>query len=207
MSEVNKRSANTQEAGLSLLEAIRTSQFWIIAGLYFSFGFNRSTFLAHIATHTQDLGFSLADGANVLAASTGASIIGRIGMGRVADMIGNRKALMISYAATVVVLIWGLVTEDLWGLFLFALVFGFGWGAQAVLRFAVTSEAFGLVSLGVVMGVLTLAEASAAGFGSYFAGYIFDVVGSYQPVFFMGIALSIIAILLARLLKPAVTVE
>jgi len=203
-SEVNKRSANTREAGLSLLEAVRTSQFWMIAGLYFSFGFNRSTFLAHIAAHTQDLGFSLADGANVLAACTGASIIGRIGMGRVADMIGNKKALMIGYAATTVVLIWGLVAKDLWGLFLFALVFGFGWGAQAVLRFAVTSEAFGLVSLGVVMGVLTLAEAGAAGFGSYFGGHIFDVVGSYQPVFFMGIALSIIAILLSRLLKPVV---
>lgn len=203
-SEVNKRSTNTREVGLSLLEAIRTSQFWMIAGLYFSFGFNRSTFLAHIAAHVQDLGFSLAAGANVLAACTGASIIGRIGMGRVADMIGNRPALMIGYAATTVVLIWGLVAKDLWGLFLFALVFGFGWGAQAVLRFAVTSEAFGLVSLGVVMGVLTLAEAIAAGFGSYFGGHIFDVVGSYQPVFFMGIALSVVAILLAWLLKPAV---
>ena len=201
-SGVNQQSVNTQEAGLSFLEAIRTSQFWMIAGLYFSFGFNRSTFLTHIAVHVQDLGFSLADGANVLAACSGASIIGRIGMGRVADMIGNRKTLMIGFAATTVVLTWGLVTKDLWGFFLFALVFGFGWGTQAVTRFAITSEAFGLASLGVMMGVLTLAEAIAAGLGSYFGGHIFDVVDSYQPVFFMGIALSVIAILLAWLLKP-----
>ena len=202
-SGVNKQSASTQKAGLPLLKAIRTSQFWMIAGLYFCFGFNRSTFLAHIAAHVQDLGFSLADGANVLAACTGASIIGRIGMGRAADMIGNRLALTIGYAATTIVLIWGLVAEDLWGLFLFALVFGFGWGTQAVLRFAVTAEAFGLVSLGVVMGVLMLAEASAAGLGTYFGGYVFDVIGSYQPIFFMGIALSSIAMLLVWLLKPA----
>ena len=201
---VNQQSGNTKEAGLSFLEAIRTSQFWMIAGLYFSFGFNRSTFLTHIAVHVQDLGFSLADGANVLAACSGASIIGRIGMGRLADMIGNRKTLMIGFAATTVVLTWGLVTKDLWGFFLFALVFGFGWGTQAVTRFAITSEAFGLASLGVMMGVLTLAEAIAAGLGSYFGGHIFDVVDSYQPVFFMGIALSVIAILLAWLLKPAV---
>ena len=203
-SGVNKQSPDSQEAGFSFLEAIRTRQFWMIAGLYFSFGFNRSTFLVHIAAHVQDLGFSLVDGANVLAACTGASIIGRVGMGRVADMIGNKPALMIGYAATTVVLIWGLMAEDLWGLFLFALVFGFGWGAQAVLRFAITSEAFGLVSLGVVMGALALAEAIAAGLGTYFAGYIFDVVGSYQPVFFIGIALSTMAMLLVWLLKPAV---
>ncbi|MBA7479202.1 L-lactate transporter [subsurface metagenome] len=206
-SGVNQQSASTQEAGLPFLEAIRTSQFWMIAGLYFSFGFNRSAFLTHIAAHVQDLGFSLAAGANVLAACTGASIIGRIGMGRVADTIGNRKVLIIGFAATTAVLIWGLVTRDLWGLFLFALVFGFGWGTQAVTRFAITSESFGLASLGVMMGVLTLAEAVAAGFGSYFGGYIFDAVNSYQPIFFMGIALSIIAILLSWLLKPVVKRE
>ena len=202
-SGINQRSASTQGVELPLLKAVRTSQFWVIAGLYFSFGFNRSAFLTHIAAHVQDLGFSLADGANVLAACTGASIIGRIGMGRVADTIGNRKVLIIGFAATTVVLIWGLITRDLWGLFLFALVFGFGWGTQAVTRFAITAEAFGLASLGVMMGVLTLAEASAAGFGSYFGGYIFDVIGSYQPIFFMGIALSSIAMLLVWLLKPA----
>ena len=202
-SERDRQSSNLQ-AGLSVRGAMRTSQFWMIAGLYFSFGFCRSTFLAHIAAHVQDLGFSLTDGANVLAVLTGASIIGRISMGRVADMIDNGPAFMVSYAAMTLILIWGLITEGLWGLFLFALVFGFSWGAQAVLRFAITSEAFGLVSLGAIMGVLTFAEASASGFGSYFAGYLFDVLHSYQPAFFMGIAFSIIGILLAWRLKPAV---
>jgi len=206
-SGVNKQSPSLQGAGLSLREAIRTSQFWMIAGLYFSFGLCRSTFLVHIAAHVQDAGFSLADGANVLAVIYASSIIGRIGMGRVADVIGNRPTFVISYAATTAILIWGLVTEDLWGFYLFALVFGFGWGAQAVLRFAVTSEAFGLVSLGLVMGVLGLAAAGAATFGSYFAGYIFDVVGNYQPAFWMGIAISIMGIILAWLLKPAIRQE
>ncbi len=201
---VHRQSLDLLRAGLSLREAIRTSQFWIIAGLFFSFGFCRSTFLAHIAMHVQDMGFSLADGANVLAAIYGSSIIGRIVMGRVADMIGNRLTFMISYAAMSVILIWGLMAEDLWGLYLFALVFGFSWGSQAVLRFAITSEAFGLVALGLVMGVLVFAEASAATFSSYFAGYIFDIVGSYQPAFLMSIAVSIMGILLAWLLKPTI---
>jgi len=95
-----------------------------------------------------------------------------------------------------------MVAEELWGLYLFAFVFGFGWGAQAVLRFAVTSEAFGSVSLGLVMGVLGLAAAGAGAFGSYFAGYIFDAVGKYNPAFWMGIAFSIMGITLAWLLRP-----
>ena len=47
-----------------------------------------------------------------------------------------------------------------------------------------------------------LAEGTAATIGSYFAGYIFDAIGSYDPAFWTGFALSIMGIIFARLLKP-----
>jgi MFS family permease len=204
--KVEKKDSNPglKEAGISLREAIRTRPFWMIAGIYFSFGFCRSTFLAHIPAHVQDLGFSLADGANVLAIITGASMFSRIGMGRVSDRIGNRKAFMISFAATTISLLWGLAANDLWKLYLFAFAFGVGWGNQAVLRFSLTSEVFGIASLGLVMGILGVAESVAAAIGSYFAGYIFDVSGSYHPVFWLGMGISSMGILLAWLLKPVI---
>jgi MFS family permease len=202
--EETRSNSGLNEAGVSLREAIHTRQFWMIAGIYFSFGFCRSTFLAHIPAHVQDLGFSLADGANILAVITGSSMFSRIGMGRVADGIGHRKAFMISFAATTISLLWGLAANDLWKLYLFAFVFGVGWGNQAVLRFSLTSEVFGIASLGLVMGILGVAESVAATFGSYFAGYIFDVFGSYQLVFWLGVGISSTGILLAWLLKPAI---
>jgi cyanate permease len=61
-----------------------------------------------------------------------------------------------------------------------------------------------MASLGLVMGILGVAESVAATFGSYFAGYIFDVFGSYQLVFWMGIGISVTGILLAWLLKPVI---
>ena len=202
--EEKRSNPGLNEAGVSLREAVHTRQFWMIAGIYFSFGFCRSTFLAHIPAHVQDLGFSLADGANILAVITGSSMFSRIGMGRVADKIGNRKGLMISFAVTTISLIWGLAANDLWKLYLFAFAFGVGWGNQAVLRFSLTSEVFGIASLGLVMGILGVAESVAATFGSYFAGYIFDVFGSYQLVFWLGVGISSTGILLAWLLKPAI---
>lgn len=200
--ETKKQSESLQTAWLSLRRVLGTSQFWLIAGLYFSFGFCRSTFLNHIPAHVQDLGFSLADGANVLAVLIGVSMIGRIGMGRVSDIIGSQRAFMISYAITTAILIWGLVAKDLWGFYLFALFFGFGWGAQGTLTFSITSEVFGLLSLGSLMGVLYLISSAAGSFGSYFAGYFFDVFGNYQLAFLMGIAVSLMGIILARFLKP-----
>ncbi len=200
---LGRENQDSQSVGLSLGEAIRTRHFWMMAGIYSSFGFCRATFIAHIAAHVQDLGFSLADGANVLAVLTGSSMIGRIGMGRLGDMIGNRGALILSFTITTVILTYGLVAAGLWELYVFGVIFGFAWGAQAVLRFSITSEVFGLVSLGVVMGVLGFAESGFAGFGSYFAGYVFDLVGTYKPVFCLGMAVSAMGIVLAWLLKPA----
>jgi hypothetical protein len=52
------------------------------------------------------------------------------------------------------------------------------------------------------MGVLGFAEYGVAALGSYVAGYVFDVVGTYRPVFLMGIAVSGTGIILAWLLRP-----
>ena len=193
------------DGGFTLARAFRTREFWIIAGLFLTFGFCRSAFTAHITAHVQDLGFTLADGANILAVIVGASMFGRVGMGRLADMIGNKPSFVFSFALTTVSLIIGLAAKDLWLLYVFAFLFGAAWGNQAVLRFSLPSEVFGVASLGVVLGALGMAESGAATLGSFYAGHIFDVFGTYSPVFWIGIGASIAGTLLAAMLKPSRT--
>jgi len=191
-----------QPQELSFRGFITIAPFWMLTGIFASFGYCRSTFMAHTAAHIQDMGFSLTDGANVLAVISVASIIGRIGMGRVADMIGSRRTLIISFAAISVTVFWVLFANRLWGFYIFALVFGFGWGALAVLRFAITTEVFGLASVGFIMGILGSGESMAATIGSYFGGYSFDIFGSYDAAFIMCIVVSGLGIILSWRLKP-----
>ncbi|AGA68994.1 sugar phosphate permease [Desulfitobacterium dichloroeliminans LMG P-21439] len=201
-STINQDAKKPLEVGLSLRRAISTGQFWMIAVMFLSFGFCRCTFLAHTATHVQDLGYSLTEGANVMAVLTFSSIIGRVGVGFLADKIGCRNAYFISFCTMGVALIWGGYTRQLWGLFLFATLFGISWGGQAVLRFTFSAEMFGLVALGVITGVLGLTEASGAAFGSFFAGYVFDLVGSYDIMFVLGIVLSVLGGIMSYFIKP-----
>ncbi len=176
--------------------------FWVIAGIYASFGYFRSTFTTHTAAHVQDMGFSLSDGANVLALISASSIVGRIGMGRAADKIGNRPALMISFMVTTLIIGWLLTARSLWALYLFAAVYGFGWGALAVLRFAITAEVFGLASVGFIMGTLGFSESLIAAFGSYFGGFVFDLSGNYDQAFLICMAISFTGVFLSWRLKP-----
>jgi len=199
----SKHKPGTQTAGFTFREAVRTQPFWIITGIYFIFGFCRSTFLPHIAAHVQDLGFSLADGANVVALLTVSSIAGRFWLG----WFGNRSAFLTSFAVTSIALVWALYTRELWGLYLFAVIFGFGWGAQAVLRYTIAVDTVGLVSIGLLLGIWGFAEAGASALGSYMAGYLFDVTGSYKIAFIAGIPISIAGIIMSAMLKPIAKVK
>jgi len=189
--------------GLSMRSAFVSPQFWIIFGCYAVFGFCRSTFASHTPAHVQDLGFSLMDGATVLAVIWGASSFGRLGMGRLIDYVGNRKTFIASFVMTTGALLIALWAKDLWMLYAYALIFGLAWGNQAVLRFSVASEAFGLASLGLIVGVLGVAESGSATVGAYIAGYIFDRMGHYNLIFWIGVVVSAAGALLAALLKPA----
>ena len=65
-------------------------------------------------------------------------------------------------------------------------------------------DRFGVVALGLIVGVLGVAESTAATLGAYLAGYVFDRMGHYQLVFWIGIGVSLAGALLAGLLRPKV---
>ena len=114
-------------------------------------------------------------------------------------------SLLISYGATVVDMIWGLMMRDLWGIYLYAFVFGFGWGAQAVLRYLATAEIFGLRAAGLMMGILSIFESVlGAAIGVWAAGYVFDIVGNYRPIFWTGLGIAAGGVILASRVKPLV---
>jgi MFS family permease len=200
-----KETAMSLRGGVAdVTRIMKHRSFWMMAGVYGIFGFCRTTFTSHVTAHVQDLGFSITQGANALAIIAGSSMFARVGMGRLADKIGNIPGFIISFAITALSLVLGLFAQELWMIYLFSFIFGVGWGNQAVLRYSLTSEVFGLRSIGLILGVLAVGEALAAACGSYFAGYLFDLSGSYRAVFWMGIVISLLGAFLVGLLKPMV---
>ena len=87
-------------------------------------------------------------------------------------------------------------------LYLFALIFGFGYGGLAALTAPVTAELFGLRSLGTIVGVVMFSFTLGGAIGPLLAGSIFDISGSYKPAFLACAALSATGIILSSVLKP-----
>ena len=199
--EVKGEGPNLQASGFSLQEATHTRQFWLACVIFFCYGFNLYTIMVHIVPHAIELGISPIIAANIIVIIGGVNAVGRITVGYAGDRIGNRLSLIISSILMTAALLWVMIAKEVWMLYLFAIVFGFGYGGLASLTSPVTAELFGLRSLGTIVGVVMFSFTVGGAIGPVLAGSIFDMSGSYNPAFLACAALSIIDIILSALLR------
>jgi len=186
----------------SFRQAFNTRQFWLICAINVSFGFILQTIMVHIVPHATDLGISYTGAATILAISGGVSIAGRLTMGIATDRIGGKAALIICFTLISTALFWLLASKEPWMLYLFAVIFGFGYGGFAPLASLIIAEHFGLSAHGTILGSTEFMFTAGSAIGPVLAGQIFDITGGYQLAFSTCAALSIIAMIFTLLLKP-----
>jgi MFS family permease len=201
--EVGDEGLNSPARGFSLQEAIGTWQFWMFFSMVFCFGFCQMTIMVHIVPHVTGLGISAAIAASVLSVIGGSSILGRIVMGTLADRMGGRPPFIIAFIIMSCALFWLLVAKELWMLYLFALMFGFPYGAMIALQSPMVAELFGLSSHGIILGVAAFGFTVGGSVGPVLAGRIFDIIGSYRAGFLVCAILAVVGFILASLIRPS----
>ena len=194
-------SNNLTQEGLSLIAATHTRQFWMICSIYLITYFCSMTILTHITLHAIDIGISITNATAVLSIIGAASIVGRLVMGNVGDRIGSKQALTICFIILVAALSWLQLSKELWMLYLFSIVYGFPHGGCVTLISPMVAELFGTRSQGAILGTVVLSATIGGAIGPFLAGWLFDINRSYQLAFLLCTALSIIALMLASLLK------
>lgn len=186
----------------SLQQAMQTKQLWLLCIMLFFFGISLQMIMVHVVPHITDLKIAATNAALVLAVIGGAGTGGRVIMGMAADRIGNKLAFIMSFGLISTALFWLLVAKELWMLYLFAVIFGFGYGGIATLMSPVAAHLFGLNSLGIILGVINLSSHVGETIGPIVAGHIFDITGSYNLAFLVCTVISFISLTLASVLKP-----
>ena len=201
--EVKEKSLNLPAGGFCFREAISTRPFWMVCAVFFCFGFNLYTIMVHIVSHAIELGISAIIAANIIAIIGGVNTAGRIIIGSAGDRIGNKWCLIISFILLAVSLLWVMAAKEVWMLYLFAVIFGFGYGGLAALMSLVPAELFGLRSLGTIVGTVMCSFTIGGAIGPVLAGSIFDMTGSYNSAFLTCAAVGVMGIILSALLRPA----
>ncbi len=195
-------TVHVSRTGFSLKQALGTGRFWIFFITGFSYGYCVFSIMVHIAPHTIELGFSSTRAANILAIIGGASIVGKILMGRFGDVFENRQALMISFILMSAALFWFLMAESPWILYVIAGLFGFAYGGCAVSHSPLLAVLFGLRAHGLIFGVFGTSVAIGGAMGPFMTGYVFDITGSYRLAFLFCCVISSLGIVLTAILSP-----
>jgi len=153
-----------------------------------------------------DLKFSQEVAANMFSMILGASIIGRITMGILADKFPKKYVMILIYSlvATSIPLLYFVGTVP-WIIYVFAFFFGVALGGDYMIIPLMAAELFGVKILGRIMGVVITADVLGEAFAPLLVGYIRDQSHDYTLGFTALIILAIIGTIAISFLpkKPA----
>jgi MFS family permease len=183
--QVGPAASTSVERGLSLVEAIRTRQFWTICFTNLTVVFCLMSIMLHTTPHAMDIGIPGTTAAGILSTIAGASVIGRLIIGFIADRAGYRNCMICCILVLISTFLWLQVADELWMLYLFAVFYGIGHGGHFTLISPLVAEHFGIRSHGVLFGIVLFAGTFGGAVGPILAGHLFDITGSYSSAFWI----------------------
>jgi MFS family permease len=137
----------------------------------------------HQMPYLMDIGVDPMAAAGVLGLMATMSLPGRVVFAWVGDKWGERKSLMLGYAIkTVGVLIWT-VAQDIPTIMLFVVLYGIGYGGTIPVSTSLRASYFGRKAYATITGYITFFTALTNIIYPIFAGWSYDVSGSYVGAF------------------------
>jgi MFS family permease len=202
--KISGRLSFSEGGGFTLSQAVRTRQFWVIAVIYFLFGYSQLSATVHIVPYATGLGISTISAASVIAMIGAASIVGRITTGVACDKFHTKKILFIILFLFLISMVCLKFAQNLGMLYLFGFLLGLSYGGSSALQSLVAIDYFGLHSLGALLGSFGFSCLIGGSVGPVLTGFLFDVSGTYDAAFLMLIISSALALTLVLWLSPII---
>jgi MFS family permease len=183
-----------QSIGAALSEAMAHRGFWLLTSSFFVCGFQTMFVMTHMPAYLVDRGLTVSQGMIALATIGFFNIVGSYGAGALGARHSRRLLLAWLYA-TRAVAIGAFLAAPLSpaSAYLFAAVLGLTWLATVPLTNSLVAQIFGLKYLSTLFSIAFLGHQVGAFIGAWAGGAIFDLTGSYYPVWIAAIALSVVA--------------
>jgi OFA family oxalate/formate antiporter-like MFS transporter len=178
--------SNSPDISVSMFQAFKMPAFWLCFFIWFTQAIGMLMVMTHVVPFALDLGFSASRAAAIISVMGVTSLVARLAMGRLADLISRRLigAICIGFMAGAMFVLIPAKSSDM--LYLFAVLFGIGIGGSGPPVVAMLSDLFGTRHLGAIMGAIDTSYAVGSAFGPLAAGFIFDLRESYTLAFLVG---------------------
>ena len=171
------------EPELTVAQALKTQAFWCIA---FGHGFASMIILAimsQLGLMMTEIGYSLQTVAWIVALYNFVSLPFQFGGGYLGDRIPTNIALFLFTAIQGIAVVLITINTSIYMFYVFAILFGIGFGGRTPLTTAIRGEYFGRASFGKILGLSTVPMNILLLISAPMAGYMRDQLGDYEWAF------------------------
>ncbi|GIZ12088.1 MFS transporter [Pseudomonas sp. NCCP-436] len=186
-----------QTLGEALREAAGHSGFWLLALGFFVCGFQVVFVAVHLPAYLVDHHLPALTGTTVLALVGLFNIFGTYIAGWLGGRLSKPRLLSALYLLRgVVITLFLLAPLTQWSAYLFGIAMGLLWLSTVPLTNGTVATLFGVRNLSMLGGIVFLFHQLGSFLGGWLGGYLYDHTGSYDLVWQISIALSVVAAVL-----------
>jgi MFS family permease len=183
-----------QSAGEALREAVGHRSYLLLVSGFFVCGFQVAFITAHFPAYIADIGIQARYAVIALALIGFFNIIGSLASGVIGQRYSKPMFLVWIYIGrSIVVTAFLLLPQTPASVIVFAVVMGLLWLSTVPPTNALVAIMFGTRHLGMLGGLVFLSHQIGSFLGVWLGGFLYDLYGSYDSVWWLGVALGLFA--------------
>lgn len=186
----------------AIKEAFGQRSFQLLVFGFFVCGFQIVFIGAHLAPYLKDMSVTYSDVGRPDVATIALALVGLFNIfgtyyaGKLGQKLPKHLLLVFIYVArAIVIAAFILLPLSPFTVYLFAACMGFLWLSTVPLTNGIVAHIFGVKYLSMLSGFAFFSHQIGSFMGAYLGGYLFDLTGSYNIVWFIAIGLSIVGAL------------
>ena len=172
---------------------LASKQLWVLAGVYAICGFQDFFVATHVVAFALDTGIRTVVAGNLLALMGLMGLLGVLVSGFLSDLAGPGRPTLLCFVMRIGIFALIILTQAKPAVMIFALLYGFTFLMTAPLTVVFSGNLFGPQRLGRISGTISMIHQIMGGLGALVGALAFDIWGSYDPAFFLMLALSVLA--------------
>ena len=183
----------------TLGQALRQKSFWLISIGAMLWLWAYLIGLTHQVAFAVDIGIDRVAAAGAVGLLCAFSIPGRLGFGKLGDIMDKRYVMMMAASLQVVAFAILLKTTNLTMLYIYSSLIGVGMGGLTPILPGLLTDYFGRKHFAAIYGASGMVNTLGLMIGPVYGGWIFDTTGSYSLAFLSGIIITLLAVIIIYL--------
>ena len=173
-----------------LKAARETKAFWFLPLVHHLGCIGHAIIMVHVVLYATTRGLSLEAATFIVSIYSLTSVGSRFMVPILADRMGAKGVMAMFYfiqGAAVLMLFW---TQEIWQFYLFAAIFGVGFGGEMSAFLVVNRQYFGMGPVRTVFGIQSMGAGLGMALGALVGAWIYDTFGSYDVAWIVSLVAS-----------------